>query len=98
MDSENLADKAMHEHSKLIRESQSYRNYLMMEELMAEMQPLLSQGGLPKDISITDKNNIIGEGRGEYKEIKQLRGMVLFLQSKLNEHLDKSKPKAKREW
>lgn len=28
-----------------------------------------------------------------YRELQQTKGLVLFLQGKLNEHLDKSKPK-----
>ena len=52
------------------------------------------------DTVYLDKNNMLGEGggRGEGRgyiigvsEFNQLKGLVLYLQSKVNEHLDKSK-------
>jgi len=53
---------------------------------------------LPNSNNISNTDSIRGEGRGTYIGYDQLRGMVLYLQSKLNEHLDKSKTKVKREW
>jgi len=91
--SENLADKGMAEHCKLIRESQDYRNFLMMEELQAEMQPPWGsrEEELPNSSNLEYNDKYINNTIYTNKEFKQLRGMVLFIQSKLNEHLDKTK-------
>ena len=74
--------------------------YCNQQDPLLEMQPPWGsrEEELPDSNNISITDSIRGEGRGTYIEHNHLRGMVLYLQSKLNEHLDKSKTKAKREW
>ena len=96
----NSEEQATVEHYRMIRKNAEYRNFCMMEELMAEMQPPLAPYnlspivlGIEKKPSEIDYNASSGELT---QEIETLRRECLYLRNKLFEHLaEKRKPKGK---
>lgn len=81
----------MSEHYELIRKSPEYRNFLMLEEMRAEMQPPLGDKVLldPTPSTICPEWN-----RRQWDVVNQLKGLTLHLQRTVNE-LKQSTPKEK---
>lgn len=79
-----------HEHYKAVRESPEYRMWGMMEEMRNEMQPPLSPPSPPDSIdpNIDKKVYIYNK-----EDIDSMQGHVVWLQNKLNEHIDRHKKK-----
>ena len=79
-----------YEHFKLIRESSEYRNFLMMEEMMAEMQPEFAQN-IEHEYPKTEQP-VIHYQNVPLQRIDNIQRDLIELKVKLQEHL---KPKKK---
>ena len=73
-------------HYKRLREQPLYRLQCQIDHIQDEMLPPL--GG--SDETSFQEAPLVVERKGE---LQQLRGHLLYLQNKLNEHIDKSKKK-----
>ena len=81
------------EHFKLIRENPEYRNFLMMEEMRAEMQPSLSSYQEPKEEEVKHIYQYYHSdiSRKQWDTFEQTIRKVDYLERKLNETSDKKK-------
>lgn len=74
------------EHYHLLRTSPAYGLWLQMDELAMQQEPSLSQDTFPREtIMITQKET--SWSNRQWEAVKELKGMVLFLQRKVNDSL-----------
>lgn len=106
----NLEEQGRSEHFKLIRESPAYRNFLMIEELQAEMMPSWSS---PDAINITSQRITLQQRIDEVEKtideistpwsakqwdtVQQMQAMILHLQKTIGELQERLKPKKKKQ-
>lgn len=78
-----------YEHYALIRTNPAYRNFIMLEEMRAEMQPPLSPPKLPEPIFEPEVHHIPVEPEitetNVRKALRQIKGELAFLLKKEKE-------------
>ncbi len=78
--------EARMEHETLLRTNPAYGLSLRMDELSMQQEPSLNQDVLPVETTVIYSKETSWSNR-QWDQVRQLKGMVLFLQRKLNDSL-----------